>query len=51
MEAAEENKWLSQFEEQSNMGYLGGSIVSVRDKSIVKINSTWCRGKLWKEFK
>lgn len=46
MEAAEENKWLSQFEEQSDMGYLGGSIVS-----IVKINSTWCKGKLWKEFK
>lgn len=30
MEAAEENKWLSQFEEQSNMGYLGGSIELVQ---------------------
>lgn len=29
MEAAEENKWLSQFEEQYNLGYLGCSIVSI----------------------
>lgn len=29
MEAAEENRWLSQFEEQSNMGNLGDLIVII----------------------